>query len=475
LKVEKEMRKAWSWAELRENVLGRVVPGKGERKEVEGFRRRVEEGLTQRLRDAGLRAGAEVHGSVAKGTWLAGEREIDVFVILDDSYDRGVLPRVLDVVKGYVGEGWVEAYAEHPYLKALVDGFQADFVPCFRVDPRRVLISATDRTPLHTGYVVERLSAESRDEVRLLKRFMKGVGVYGAEMRVGGFSGYLCELLVACLGSFEGVLERASSWGRGEVLDLLGDADGNALRKRFGDPLIVQDPVDPNRNVASAVSETAFWTLTAASREFLGSPGERFFYPREATVDAPTLLEGIRRHGPSLLFVVVDDGGADVPDVLWGQLYKAEKAMAGLLAKSGFGVFRSAVWSDESSMHVLVFELAALVLPGTERRAGPPVRLEGDGRRFLEAHLGAEDTVSGPWIEGDRWWVEARRAETDARRLVAAALGDGGRGIGVSRRLGDRIRAGHRVLVGGEIGECLGSDLAVFLDRFLKGRPAWLE
>jgi tRNA nucleotidyltransferase (CCA-adding enzyme) len=469
------MRKAGTWAELRESVLGRVVPGEGEREEVEAFRRRVEEGLTQRFRDAGLRAVAEVHGSVAKGTWLAGEREIDVFLILDDSYDRGVLPRVLDVVKGYVGEGWVEAYAEHPYLKALVDGFHADFVPCFRVDPRKGLISATDRTPLHTRYVVERLPPEGRDEVRLLKRFMKGVGVYGAEVRVGGFSGYLCELLVVCLSSFEGVLERASSWGRGEVLDLLGDADVDALRKRFGGPLIVQDPVDRNRNVASAVSETAFWTLTAASREFLESPGDRFFYPKEVAVDAPTLLEGIERHGLGLLFVVVDDGGADVPDVLWGQLYKTEKAVARLLAESGFGVFRSSVWSDETSMHVLVFELAALAIPGTERRAGPPVRLEGDGRRFLEAHLGAEDTVSGPWIDGDRWWVEARRGETDARRLVAAALGDGGRGIGVSRRLGDRIRAGHRVLVGVEIGGCLGGDLAVFLDRFLKGRPAWLE
>ena len=159
------MRKALAWAELRESVLARVVPGEEEWEEVEAFRRRVEEGLTRSFKDAGLRAVAEVHGSVAKGTWLAGEREIDVFLILDDSYDRGVLPRVLDVVKGYVGEGWVEAYAEHPYLKALVDGFHADFVPCFRVDPRRGLISATDRTPLHTGYVVERLSPEGRDSL----------------------------------------------------------------------------------------------------------------------------------------------------------------------------------------------------------------------------------------------------------------------------------------------------------------------
>jgi tRNA nucleotidyltransferase (CCA-adding enzyme) len=473
--VEKEMQKVGAWAELRESVLGRVLPGEGEWEAVGAFRRRVEEELTRRLRDAGLRAVAEVHGSVARDTWVSGEKDIDVFIVLDNKYDRGVLQDALDVAKEYVGKGWVEAYAEHPYIRAKMGGLDIEFIPCFRFDPQRGLISATDRTPLHTKFVNKHLTEEGRDEARLLKRFMMGAGVYGAEVKVGGFSGYLCELLIIYLGSFEAVLEKTSSWRHGDVMDIVGCADVSALRKRFREPLIVLDPVDPNRNVASAVSETSFWTFTAASRDFLGSPDERFFYPREVTVDTPTLLEDIGRHGSDLLFVVIDDRGADVPDVLWGQLYRAEKAVAGLLEKSGFGVFRSAVWSDESSMHVLVFELMALILPGTEKRAGPPVRLEEDGKRFLEAYMGAEDTVSGPWIEGERWWVEARRAETGARRLVAAALWDGGRGIGVSRRLGERIRAGHRVLVGGEIGECLGGDLAVFLDRFLKGRPAWLE
>ncbi|MCW3978283.1 MAG: CCA tRNA nucleotidyltransferase [Candidatus Bathyarchaeota archaeon] len=455
--------------------MRRVVPGEDERGRVEAFRRGVEEGLTRELVDAGFDAFTEVHGSVARGTWLSGERDVDVFMVLDGGYDRGVLPEVLDVVKGYVGEGWVEAYAEHPYIVAEVDGFRADFVPCFRVDPRQGLISSTDRTPLHTRYVAEQLSAEARDEVRLLKKFMKGVEVYGAEVRIGGFSGYLCELLVIHLGTFGAVLERASSWKGGEVLDLMGDADADTLRKRFREPLIVPDPVDPGRNVASAVSETSFWTFAAAARAFLEEPDERFFFPVEAEVDARALLDEIRGRGPSLLFVAVEDGEADVPDVLWGQLYRAEKALSGLLSKAGFGVFRSATWSDEASRHVLVFELEDPVLPGTEKRMGPPVVMEADSGRFVEAHLGAGGTVSGPWIDGGRWWVETRRPETEARRLVASALEDGGRGIGVSRRLGERIRRGHGVLVGVEIEGYLDDDFARFLDRFLKGRPAWLE
>ena len=469
------MRGFKPWAELRGRILESIVPSDAEREVVGAFCIRTERELTERLRGAGLNAVAKVHGSVARDTWLSGERDIDVFIVLDEGYGRVVLPCVLDVVKGYVGEGWVEAYAEHPYIRAEVDGFDVEFVPCFRVDPKGGLISATDRSPLHTEFLRESLKREGRDEARLLKRFMKGLGVYGAEIKVGGFSGYLCDLLVAHYGSFESVLEGASAWRRGEVIDLVGGSDAEALRKRFLEPLIALDPVDPKRNTASAVSETVFWTFVAAVRAFLAEPSEGFFYPDVGRVDVSELIGGLEARGIDLLFVVAEDEDVDVPDVLWGQLYRTERALAGLLTDGGFTVFRSAVWSDESTRHVLVFELERAVLPAVVKRMGPPVRMARDGERFLRAHMGAEETVSGPWIEGDRWWVETRRRETEARELVNSALSEGGRDIGISRRLGEKIRRAHAVLVGGEIAPHLDSGFAGFLDRFLKGRPGWLD
>ena len=464
-----------AWGDLRDSFLELIVPDEEETKRVGGLRLRIERELTERLRDAGFRAVAEVHGSVARGTWLAGERDLDVFIVLDGGHGREALPGVLGLVKDYAGEGWVEAYAEHPYLMAEVDGFNVEFVPCFRVDPRKGLISSTDRTPLHTEFVRGRLTPRMLDEVRLLKRFMKGVGVYGAEVRVGGFSGYLCELLVIHLGSFEGVLEKAAEWKRGEVLDPVGVMDPAILRERFGEPLIVPDPVDPERNVASAVSETSFWTMTAAARAFLKEPKRIFFYPDDRPVEASRLLGEIRVRESSLLFVVVGDGDVEVPDVLWGQLYKSERAISGFLSDSDFRVMRSGVWSDEASRHVFVFELEAAVLPGAALRMGPPVEMEENGRRFVEAHAGVGATVSGPWVEGGRWWVEARRPEPDARRLLESALGDGGREIGVSRGIGERMRRGLSVLLGDEIEDHLNPEFAVFLHGFLKGRPGWLD
>jgi tRNA nucleotidyltransferase (CCA-adding enzyme) len=475
LGVVAALLEAGAWGELREAVLGRISPEGDEVAAVEAFRRRLEAGVTDELRRAGLDAVAEVHGSVARGTWLRGDRDFDLFLILSNGYDRGALAAALDVVKRHLGGGWTEAYAEHPYIVAKLGEFEVEFVPCFRADPLVGLKSATDRTPLHTAYVLERLPVGLRDDVRLLKAFTRGVGVYGAEIKVGGFSGYLCELLVIRFGGFEGLIEAASGWRRGPVLDLVGGADEGRLRKRFREPMIVVDPVDPGRNVASAVSETSFWSFVAATRAFVGSPSEVFFFPGEGAPGDGGLLGLVGGWEAGLLFVVVGDGGADVPDVLWGQLHRARRAVVDLLEKSDFSVTRSAAWSDEASRHVFVFELEGLLLPGVARRMGPPVRMAEDCGGFLEVHIGAEDTLAGPWVEGDRWWVLKRRGVVNAQEAVSSALEGGGRGIGIPRRLGKRVAAGFEVLVGGEVGEYLGPGFSDFLRRFLRGRPDWLE
>jgi len=261
----------------------------------------------------------------------------------------------------------------------------------------------------------------------------------------------------------------------GEVIDLKGEADIEALRKSFGDPMILVDPVDPRRNVASPVSDTALLTFMAAARAFLRKPEEKFFYPEEAAVDVPALLDEIRSRASSFLYVVVEDDQVDVPDVLWGQLYKAEKTLVDQLSRAAFEVFRSAVWSDEVSRHIMVFELESASLPGTMKRMGPPVEMLENSESFVRTYIGADITVSGPWIEGGRWWVETRRTYVDARTLVEETLEDGGRSHGVSRRLGEKIRRSHRVLLDEEIGDFLEAGFECFMHSFMRGRPAWLE
>ena len=469
------MSSSVAWNALRSKILEAIVPEEKEKNTIKQFTRRIEKELAVHLDAAGFKVSVEVHGSIAHGTWLSGERDFDIFIILDKESKGQILQEILDEVKRYLGKNWQEAYAEHPYIIAEIDGYNVDIVPCFKVDPREGLISATDRTPLHTGYVKKHLSRDQENEVRLLKRFMKGIGVYGAEVRVGGFSGYLCELLIIAYKNFEGVLNWASTFKKRTLLDLIGSSESTFLLKKFREPLVVIDPVDPNRNVASAVSETSYWTLSAAARAFLENPHINFFYPKKTRIDSELLLEIIANLRSCLLFVVIEDEEVEVPDVLWGQLYKSEKALWNSLEKENFNVLRSGVWSDEVGLHIFTFELDSMLIPPIVKRKGPPVEMTEEGKRFLNSYLKSEDTITGPWIEGNRWWVQTKRKIIHVREYIEMKLSNGGRKLGISKGIADRIKKNSSILINLEIKNHLKQNFTIFLYEFLRGRPAWIE
>ena len=116
----------------------------------------------------------------------------------------------------------LERFAEHPYLEIFIEGYRVDIVPCYDAKPGEWQ-SATDRTPYHTDYIRSRLKQEAYvTKCGLLKRFMQGIGVYGAEIKIGGFSGYLCELLVMKFGSFAKVVEAFAHYNQRIVVDIEG-------------------------------------------------------------------------------------------------------------------------------------------------------------------------------------------------------------------------------------------------------------
>ena len=110
---------------------------------------------------------------------------------------------------------------------------------------------------------------------------MQGIGVYGAEIKVGGFSGYLCELLVLGYGSFGDVLEEFAHFNRRVVLDIENyyAQRQSELPLLFSEPLVIVDPVDKGRNVASAVQPEKLYSFVAAARAFIKKPDAAFFYP----------------------------------------------------------------------------------------------------------------------------------------------------------------------------------------------------
>lgn len=465
--------------EVCEETLKRIIPSEEEKFRTLRFSESLIEALKGELLKDGISAEVQIEGSVAKDTWLAGEKDIDIFVLLPPEYERDVFRKVLEAAKRVSGENYLEAYAEHPYIEAYINGFTVNFVPCFKVRDPSEAKSSVDRTPFHTQYIKSRLNEDLKNEVRLLKAFMHGINVYGAEIKVGGFSGYLCELLVLYYGSFLGALEAASRWRRGEVIDIEGHYKSpDEARKIFRDePLIVVDPVDKGRNVASAVRINRLSEFILASRLFLKEPDIRFFSPRAIEpYPVDELLTRIRARGSAIIFVKTGPIKA-VPDILWGQLFKSQRALLKLFKQFNFEVLRSDVWSDEKSMNVFIFELSSRYLPPIERHMGPPIDRVSNCDEFLKKHLNSIEVFSGPRIEGDRLVVEKRRRYTDAVQLIKDHLArDGGKKIGIASLVAKAISEGLEIHVNEEVLNLYTSnrDFARFLTEYLIGRPRWL-
>ena len=455
------------------------TPSKEEETRILRLADEVRNRVEHALETEGIESVVSIEGSRAKGTWLRGDPEIDIFIRLHPSYPREEFGRtIIQVVKDSTKEfESLERYAEHPYLELYADDIRLNVVPCYKVE-KGEWISATDRTPYHTEYVKGHLTPELRSDVRLLKRFMRGINAYGAEIKVGGFSGYLCELLIIHYGSFIETLSAASKWGKVEFIDLENYYKNvEDAVKIFGDPLIVIDPVDETRNVASSVRIDKKSLFTVAARAFLKNPRREFFYPEKVTpLNISSLKLNLLRRESTMIFIKFSKPKV-IPDVLWGQLYKAKKALSKIFDRYNFNLLRSTVWSDEKRDHILLFEVENGTLPSIKRHLGPPIFKVEDSKKFLTKYLNSEATFSGPEIYRDRWVVYIKREYTDVVNLLRDKLMDGGRSIGGPEEIAEAIKESGELLTNMEISRFYTSNprFAEFLTNFLIGRPRWLD
>ncbi|MGQ9551924.1 MAG: CCA tRNA nucleotidyltransferase [Candidatus Bathycorpusculaceae bacterium] len=461
-------------------VLERVTPKRSDRANIESLASRLERRVASVLREHGVKAVVRTEGSIAKDTWLREEPDVDIFIRFPPAIPRKILGEVgLKIArKATEGSEQIERFAEHPYLEAIVDGVRVNVVPCYDVK-RGEWLSATDRTPFHTDYVKAHLDERLKSEVRLLKRFMKGIGVYGAEIKIGGFSGYLCELLVLHHKSFINTLEAFAQYKQRITVDIENYYLGREreLQLLFREPLVIVDPVDKGRNVASAVRPQKLYTLVAAARAFMKEPDIDIFYPvKTEALPVRELRQKLEGQGSAFVFLAFGKVDA-VPDVLWGQLYRSQRSLRRLVELNDFKVLRDAAWSDEEDLNVFVFELEQRVLPLVKKHLGPPLEKERECENFLAKYVANKDVVSGPYVEGGRWVVELQRKCTDVAELLREKLSDGGRSAGVAEQISQVLRKGFDIFVNVEVVEVYGKngEFAEFLTDFLSGRPVWLE
>ncbi|MEW6592175.1 MAG: CCA tRNA nucleotidyltransferase [Candidatus Hadarchaeota archaeon] len=453
-------------------VLRKVKPRSGDAAKLSKVVGELIESVEGACRKLGVHARAALVGSAARGTWLRTEKDIDIFMLFPETVSKDELERQgLAVAREVAERKGKERFAEHPYLTMNYNGFQVDLVPAYEVSDPGMIKSAVDRTPHHQEYVKKRLTAELEEQVLLVKQFMQGIGVYGSEYRTRGFSGYLCELLVLHHGSFKGLVQAAAGWPPGAVIDIekFYPSELEPRAVFTGEPLVVVDPVDRNRNVASAVSLKSLSEFILACQDFVRAPRLGFFFPRPVKPIGPGDLRARLKKRGTRFFCVAFRPPDAVEDVLFPQLRRTERAILGRMAQSGFQVFRSDVWS-EGGLAVILIELAVSKLPKAQARLGPPVALGAE--KFIGDHAGSKSKLAGPLVdEGGRVFFELERKETDARRSLSRFLEEG---TGFGKDVSGAIGKGHQLLEGAEVAKLFGNrGLREFISDYLSRSLPW--
>ncbi len=395
------------YEKILKKVLKRIVPSKEEEIELKKVIEEVEEEIKKRKPKE---TEVMLVGSVAKGTYLKNALDVDFFILFPQKYKKDEMAEIVINIGKEILHEWEVQYAEHPYIRGKYKGYEIDVVPCYKIKDASHKISAVDRTPFHTEYIKKNLKEEMKNEVRLLKQFLKGIGCYGAEAKVEGFSGYLAELLILKYESFLNVLEESQKWKGKTILYI------SRNHKKFDEDFVFIDPVDPTRNVAAALSKEKLNFFIFAAREFLKNPKIEFFFPNE-----PKQLDMAEIEQKLKNFVGILFKKPNLPDdVLYPQLKKAAGSIENLFLKNDFKVLRK-VWYANDEAFVAI-ELEKKEIDEIKIHMGPPLYEKKHVKSFIKKWSSNERAIDKPFIKNGRVWVKLKREYNNAIDLLKNSL-----------------------------------------------------
>jgi tRNA nucleotidyltransferase (CCA-adding enzyme) len=375
--------------------------------------------ITAYCRENGLDADPVLVGSVAKGTNLR-DGDIDVFVRFDRKYTRSKMEKLGLSIGHYVLENGKEKYAEHPYVTGYIDKRKVDIVPCYIMKPGDRKLSAVDRTPLHTEYVKANLDPAGRDEVRKLKLFMKYIGVYGADAIISGFSGYICELLIVNMGSFQKTID-AFSHMRGKLR--IGNPE---IVEKFESAAIVIDPTDETRNAAAAISAENLSRMKFCSRLYangkLPDYGQNESGGNKNKAERGTSIRIFRLRKPDL-----------TDDILYPQVMRFKNSLWEIMERNDL---RPVAWEICTENHIeVLIESENRAVPALKIHEGPPVD-EPSSLDFYSKWINMKKS-RGPYISGDRLYVDLIRDQ----KTVEDVVGEGLKNVNIGKNIDDQKEA----------------------------------
>ena len=373
--------------------------------------------------------GIEFGGSFAKGTWLSKDADIDIFV----RFKRSTSEDKFEKISKKVGFSALKKYfpyvrySEHPYVEAKIKDTKINIVPFYDITDGKWK-SAADRSPHHTKFMKKFLTVKMKNDVRVLKQFLKSQEIYGAEIAKQGFSGYVSEVLILNYGSFQNTIKSISKVNESHVI-------GKTSRK-FSTPIVIIDPIDKNRNLAAAISNENIGKFILACRAFAKKPSAEFFKHKK--------LLATSKYWNNLVTVKFDFKPRS-PDIIWGQIKRATSSLSTQLELAGFEVLRSNSYTDQKNEAALFFLLRTQEIPPIYTKKGPEFFREDSSSSFIVKNQKSSEIM---WIGEDTKIVSLeKRKYTKAEKFLANFLKENLH-TGIPKGLQSDFKRGCRVLVG---------------------------
>jgi len=448
--------------EIEKEVIERVTPTKEYKNKIDKIVDEIKNKLEKEVEKRKIPVAIELVGSIAKDTYLMDNMDIDFFLVFPTDYKKEKIAKNAISIGNKILTKTEESYAEHPYLRGFYKNVNVEIVPCYKIEKASQKLSAVDRTPLHTKYVKENLKEKQKTEVLLFKQFLKGIGCYGAEAQIEGFSGYLCEILVMYYGSFNKLIENAKNWKNGIKLSIK-----KGKYQSFDTPLTFIDPVDSDRNVSSALSKEKFDLFIRACKDYTKKPSITFFFPNKINPwSIKKIIDTIKKQKCKYIGVKFEK-----PDIIDENLYPQIRKSARSIYESGnrygFNIKDVSFHIDESDKYILlVIKTSHEPLPKTFVHIGPPLKIKKNTEEFLNKWKENERVTKKPYEKNGRLYVELKREYTKIEEF----LKDEVKNLSMGKHLDPIVDKKYKII---ELDNMLTKDLAMFWTEYLDNKKSW--
>lgn len=373
--------------------------------------------LNSVLKSGKLKATAVLGGSLAKGTNLKEDFDADIFVKFDASYGSNKISDLLEKILKKMKLKCDRVHGSRDYFQTH-NKFLIELVPVLNVKNWKEIKNVADMSPLHVEYFLSKANNDKRirDEIRITKAFLKSARIYGAESYIRGFSGHVVDLLIINYGSFTNLLKKAEKWKDKTIIDIEKHHKHVLMtlnESKIENPLIIVDPIQPQRNAAAAVSMEAFKEFIKKAKEYNKKPALEYFEKKEFSSIINVAKKKFEKKGNYFELSVTPL--IDKKDVAGSKVLKIKSFLETKLLDNEFKI----LWSDWE----FSFESSKISIIIDKKMLSEEKIIEGPATNMLSIHINAfKKKHKNTYLEENRYYAKEKRKYRCAEELLVQLI-----------------------------------------------------